>query len=259
MRPRVARRSGVTRRCVSSDCGNARRDVASRQAGAHVSAMVGYPDSLEHAAEPGDDECAAGEYPCSAYPRRRSARARQAILDAANALLDEHGFARTTIEAIAQRAGVGKQTIYRWWPCRASVLLEAYLARGDRQVAVPDTGVLRTDLADYLARLSRLLTCSVGGQTIAGVAAQAQSDPDLACVFREQFVDARRGEIRALLARGAARGELRPGVDLELATDALFGPVWVRLLLTSDSLDAAFAAGLVEALVGGLGGRAPTR
>jgi AcrR family transcriptional regulator len=217
--------------------------------------MAGRPDLLADIAEPGEDECTAGEYPCSPYPRRRSARARQAILDAANALLDEHGFARTTIEAIAQRAGVGKQTIYRWWPCRASVLLEAYLARGDRQVAVPDTGVLRTDLADYLARLARLLTCAVGGQTIAGVAAQAQSDPDLACVFREQFVDARRGEIRALLARGAGRGELRPGVDLELATDALFGPVWVRLLLTGAPRDPAFAATLVDAVLDGLGTR----
>ena len=220
--------------------------------------MAGHPDPLALMAEPGDDDCAPGEYPCSPYPRRRSARARQAILDAANALLDEHGFARTSIEAIAQRAGVGKQTIYRWWPCRASVLLEAYLARGDRQVAVPDSGVLRTDLADYLARLAKLLTCAVGGQTIAGVAAQAQSDPDLALVFREQFVDARRGEIRALLARGAERGELRPGVDLELATDALFGPVWVRLQLAHAPLDRAVASTLVDALLCGVGARTPT-
>jgi AcrR family transcriptional regulator len=205
------------------------------------------------------EECAEPDGVCSPYPRRRSARARQAILDAANALLDEHGFARTTIEAIAHRAGVGKQTIYRWWPCRAAVLLEAYLARGDRRVEVPDTGALRTDLTEYLRGLFPVLTCPVAGQTIAGVAAQAQSDPELAWVFRERFVDERRGEIRALLGRGAARGELRPDVDLELATDAVFGPVWVRLLLTSDSLDAAFAAGLVEALVGGLGEGAPAR
>jgi AcrR family transcriptional regulator len=186
-------------------------------------------------------------------PRRRSERARQAILDAANALLDEQGFARTSIEGIAQRAGVGKQTIYRWWPCRASVLLEAYLARGDRQVTVPDTGRLRDDLVAYLASLFRVLTCPVAGQTIAGVAAQAQSDADLACGFRAQFVDARRGEIRALLERGAERGELRAGVDLDLATDAVFGPVWVRLLLTGGALDAAFASALVDTLIGGFG------
>jgi AcrR family transcriptional regulator len=199
------------------------------------------------------EECAAGGYPCSPYPRRRSARARQAILDAANALLDEHGFARTSIEAIAQRAGVGKQTIYRWWPCRASVLLEAYLARGDRQVAVPDTGTLRGDLTAYLDGLLCVLTCSVAGQTIAGVAAEAQRDPDLACVFRERFVDARRGEIRALLARGVERGEVRRGVDLELATDAVFGPVWVRLLLTQTPPGHDFAPGLVDTLLDGLG------
>src|SRR5438105_6384132 len=111
-------------------------------------------------------------------PRRRSDRAYRAILDAANALLDAQGFARTTIEGIAQRAGVGKQTIYRWWPCRAAVLLEAYLARGDRQVTVPDTGELRGDLTAYLGSLFRVLTCPVAGQTIAGVAAQAQSDAD---------------------------------------------------------------------------------
>jgi AcrR family transcriptional regulator len=221
-------------------------------------AMASRPSDVDHTVEPadGDEQCGAPGYPCSPYPRRRSARARQAILDAANALLDEHGFARTTIEAIAARAGVGKQTIYRWWPCRASVLLEAYLARGDRQVPVPDTGVLRADLTGYLARLVEVLTCSVAGQTIAGVAAQAQSDPDLACVFREQFVDVRRGEIRAILARGAERGELRPDVDLELATDALFGPVWARLLLTHAPLDRAVAATLVDALLCGFGARA---
>ena len=222
--------------------------------------MTDRPSVAEPTVELDEEECGPGGYPCSPYPRRRSARARQAILDAANALLDEHGFARTTIEAIAQRAGVGKQTIYRWWPCRASVLLEAYLARDDRQVTVPDTGTLRADLAAYLAELLTVLTCPVAEQTIAGVAAHAQSDPDLACVFRERFVDARRGEIRALLARGAVRGELRPGVDLDLATDAVFGPVWARLLLTGDRLDAAFAAALVDALLDGLGaGALPAR
>jgi hypothetical protein len=148
---------------------------------------------------------------------------------------------------------VGKQTIYRWWPCRASVLLEAYLGRGDRQVTVPDSGDLRADLAGYLESLFRVLTCPVAGQTIAGVAAQAQSDADLACGFREQFVDARRDEIRALLARGAERGELRDRVDLELATDVIFGPVWVRLLLTGGALDTAFADGLADALLDGFG------
>jgi AcrR family transcriptional regulator len=210
-------------------------------------------DPLDSTVELAEETCEGAAYPCSPYPRRRSARARLAILDAANALLDEQGFAHTTIEAIAHRAGVGKQTIYRWWPCRAAVLLEAYLARGDRQVEVPDTGALRDDLTGYLGRLVRHLKCSVAGQTIAGVAAEAQSDSDLACVFRERFIDARRGEIRALLARGVARGELRPDVDLELATDAVFGPVWVRLLLTGAPLDAAFAATLADALLHGLG------
>src|SRR5205823_9618240 len=132
--------------------------------GVHLSSMpsrVPPPTKLDPAVPP---MVACGKEP---DPRRRSDRARRAILDAANALLDEQGFARASIEGIAQRAGVGKQTIYRWWPCRAAVLLEAYLARGDRQVTVPDTGELYADLAGYLASLFRVLTCPVAGETIA--------------------------------------------------------------------------------------------
>src|SRR3954451_4883221 len=87
--------------------------------------------------------------------RPRSETARAAILQAAAAELQERGFAATTVDAIAARAGVGKQTVYRWWPSKPDVVLEAILELAAERVAVPDEGSLHADLLSFLSATFR--------------------------------------------------------------------------------------------------------
>src|SRR5918992_2297867 len=103
--------------------------------------------------------------------RRRNEKARTAILRAARELLDRRGFRQLTIEGIAARAGVGKQTIYRWWPSKAAVVLEAYLA-GEDAVSHPEaTGSTREDVRALLGWLVDVLAEPTGGAVVAGLVA----------------------------------------------------------------------------------------
>jgi AcrR family transcriptional regulator len=189
----------------------------------------------------------------SAACRRRCERSHQAILQAAIELLEETGYRGVSIEAIAARAGVGKQTIYRWWSCKAAVIMEAYTTHAAENIPIPDTGSVKEDLCQILQQLFTVLTTTSAGATIAGLIAEAQTDSAVAATFREKFVASRRAATRVILERGMARGELRPNLNLELAIDTIYGPVWYRLLLKHAALDQAFAAELVCQLVGGMG------
>ncbi|MFL6074226.1 MAG: TetR/AcrR family transcriptional regulator [Mycobacteriales bacterium] len=182
--------------------------------------------------------------------RPRSERARRAILDAAYAQLAAHGFADLSIEGIAAAAGVSKQTIYRWWPSKAEVVLEAMLDRAGVLVPPVDTGVLEDDLRAFLETtfaaaeptLIRVLT---------GLMAQATLDPAFGRVFNERFLAARRDILRELLERGVARGELPAGHDLDVRVDAVYGLLWYRLLVGHRPLDSATARELTELVLGG--------
>ncbi|HEY9642103.1 MAG TPA: TetR/AcrR family transcriptional regulator [Coleofasciculaceae cyanobacterium] len=184
--------------------------------------------------------------------RRRCPRAHQAILTAAAALLEEKGYAGVSIEAIAQRAGVGKQTIYRWWTCKAAVIMEAYAAQAAKAVPLPNTGAVRTDLVQMLSHLSTLLTQTTAGSAVIGLIAESQTDLKVAEAFRELFVAKRRAATRAILASGIDRGELRSTLNLDVAVDAIYGAVWYRLLLKHAPLDEAFVKELVDQLLLGM-------
>lgn len=191
--------------------------------------------------------------PCKAStPRRRNERSHKAILQAAAELLEEKGYGEICIEAIAARAGVGKQTIYRWWSCKAAVIMEAYAAKATQDVPTPDTGSAREDLYQILRQLFAVLTTTTAGTAVTGLIAEAQIDPNLAEAFREQFIRCRRAATHTILVRGIVRGELRPNLNLELVIDAIYGPVWYRLLLKHAPLDDTFAEELVNFLIAGL-------
>jgi AcrR family transcriptional regulator len=184
--------------------------------------------------------------------RRRSERSHRAILAATQELLVERGYADVTIEGIAARAGVGKQTIYRWWPSRAALVLEAYLA-GEEAVPPPAEGrSVRDDVLALLGWLIAVLAEPTGGPVLAGLVSDLQHDADLARGFRRDVVPARREAMLAALERGRARGEIREDADLELAVDALHGAVFYRLLLSGEPLDDAFAERLAEQVLDGL-------
>ena len=179
---------------------------------------------------------------------RRSERAHRAIVDAAKELLDEQGFAATSVDQIARRAGVGKQTIYRWWPNKAAVVLEAHAEQAAERTPLPDTGDLRSDLRAMAATFTRNLSDRVIGRVCVELIGEAQIDERFAAAYREVFVTERREAVRALLERGRDRGEVRDDVDIELALDLFSGPVWYRRLVRHAPLTPDFAHALADAI-----------
>lgn len=163
----------------------------------------------------------------SAGPRRSQAAA-EAILDAAEAVLGEAGYAGFTIEQVARRAGAGKPTIYRWWSGKPALLLEIY-ARQRADLTGTDTGSLEGDLAAVLRCLFRFWRDTVAGQAFTALLIEAQQDQAALETLRA-FVAERTYPLAELLARAARRGELAPDMDMGAALDLLGGYVWARLL-----------------------------
>lgn len=178
--------------------------------------------------------------------RPRSERCRAAILKATADLLEEQPYANVTMESIAERADVSKQTIYKWWNSRPRLAMEAYAARQGTRIPLPDTGAVRSDLIDVSRQTCRVLRRKRVGATFAGLIAEAQSDPSFATDFREQYIGVRRRVIATLLERGIVRGELKSNIDVPLVMDLLYGAIWYRLLLRNAPLNDAFADAVVD-------------
>lgn len=160
--------------------------------------------------------------------RTRDEDARRRVLSAARDLVVELGPRAVTVDGIAAAAGVGKQTIYRWWPSKSAVIMDALIEMTDPEPeAVPDTALEAIRL--QMRRVARMFA-SRQGQLIREVVAEAQGDPTLAEDFRRRFFAHRRSRAAATLRRGVATGELRPDLDIEDAIDVLSAPLWLRLL-----------------------------
>jgi AcrR family transcriptional regulator len=184
--------------------------------------------------------------------RQRSDEARAAILKAALELLDELGYAALSMEAIADRSGSAKTTIYRWWPSKAAVVLDAYIHTRARQIAVKSTGELSSDLERFVAATCRALQETSAGPAMAALMAESQNDPKIAQVFRDTWIESRRAVLKRILKEGLARGELRNGVDLEVVADCIYGPIWYRLLNRHGPLNTAFAKMLAWQVLAGV-------
>jgi AcrR family transcriptional regulator len=178
--------------------------------------------------------------------RRRNEAARRAVLEAAADLLGRSGEA-TTVDAIAAAAGVGRQTIYRWWPSKGAVLLEAMTEQARRDVPAVDTGSLLGDLEGFLMATFRAASDAPGRSLLRSVMAQALHDPHAAGVL-SRFTEQRRQELRAILSRGQARGQLPSSADLDLAVDQAYGLLWYRILLGHAPLTAEVARRLARTL-----------
>jgi AcrR family transcriptional regulator len=181
-------------------------------------------------------------------PARRSERAYRAILDATGELVADQGLAATSIDQIAARAGVGKQTIYRWWPNKAALVLTYAKERG-RPVSTPDTGSLGGDLSALARELCATLSKSPAGRICAQLISSVEADADFAREFRETFVSARRATVLEVLGRWQERGQVRTEINLELAADLLYGPIWYRRLVQQAPLNIKFADQLAEAVL----------
>jgi AcrR family transcriptional regulator len=178
--------------------------------------------------------------------RPRSETTRRAILAAAMDELQAKGYAAVTMDAIAARAGAGKQTIYRWWPSKADVVLEGMLDLAASRIAIPDEGSLRADLVAFLSATFRQRG---QGPVLVGLMAEAVLDPVFAEKFREQFLFGRRAQLRTILSRWVDRGEIGPDVDLELLLDVVYGVLWYRLLVGHVALDESAGVELADLVV----------
>jgi AcrR family transcriptional regulator len=176
--------------------------------------------------------------PCRGRPR--SEHSHEAILDAVLKLLEDEGYGALTIEGVARQAGVGKQTIYRWWKCRAELVLEAYANHAASKIPLPDKGSLRADLEAFLTAGCKRLT-DISGPIMCGLMADAVLDEEFREVLLSAFLRKRQDALKALLERGIARGELGADADLDVICDLVFGAIWYRLLLNQGRLDARFA------------------
>jgi AcrR family transcriptional regulator len=174
------------------------------------------------------------------------------VLAAALELVKENGYAALTIEGIAARAGVAKTTIYRSWPGKAAVVMDAVFVESDPRLAFPDTGSARDDLVLQMGRVSTLFTEPAFSKPFVGLLAASQHDPVLAEALHSWLLSARRAGATEVLRRGVARGELRAGLDVDVAIDALYGALYYRLLVSHEPLSPEYARTVVDTVFPGL-------
>ncbi len=177
-------------------------------------------------------------------PGGRSARVRQAVLDATLDALVEHGVDKLTVGDVAERAGVHETSIYRRWGSREHLIIDALLTAGRRQLPVPDTGTVRGDLATFAKSLVAYLGTPLG-KALAQAIAVAADDPALA-ESRAEFWRSRLDLARAMIDRAVDRGELPTGTDPHTALELLISPLHFRALFTREPVDDAFADRLVD-------------
>ena len=179
----------------------------------------------------------------------RSEQARTAVLHAADDLLVEHGFAGLTIEKIAARAGVAKQTIYRWWPSKVDILLDAFGPDQARDLTPADLGSLAADLRAHLAAVADFLTTSDAGAVYRALVGQAQHDPALAERLRTTHLADQHRRDRLPFERALARKELPADTDIDLAVQRLMAVVHYRVLVTGEPVDRPFTDALADSFI----------
>lgn len=171
-----------------------------------------------------------------------------AILKATRALLAEQGLSLMTIEEVASRAGVGKASIYRRWPNKAALALDAFLDDYLAGIPVRDTGTLRGDLLASARDWIRVVTQTPAGRTLAGLLAEALVDPALAEAWRNVVLHRMRDDRRAIISRAVARGEIPRGTDPDLILDLFYGALYHRFVNGHLPLSEGFARALAASV-----------
>ncbi|RXT47796.1 TetR family transcriptional regulator [Bradyrhizobium betae] len=177
--------------------------------------------------------------------RPRSEASRRAVLEATISLLNTTTVRDLTIEAIAHEAGVGKTTIYRWWPGKTAVAVEAFIEVMLPNVPVPHTSSAGDDISSHLLLLVRRYNGKLG-RIVAQLLAEGQSEPEMLADFRQRFFAGRRVAIREVIERGIRNGEFDSKLDVEIALDTLYGAIYFRLILGHLPLDQEFGKALAR-------------
>lgn len=183
--------------------------------------------------------------------RQRSVEAESAILKATMDLLAKRPLRDVTAADIARKAGVSKATLYKWWPNKNIVALDAFLASMQAAVAIPDTGSAEHDFTiQFEAAIDFYKNSS--GRLLCHFIAEGQSDPELRQLFRDRFLKPCRQNLKIIWQRGVARGEIHPSVDGDLVLDLIFGPMVYRLLVGHGPLDEKQARTIIRTVFGGV-------
>jgi AcrR family transcriptional regulator len=183
--------------------------------------------------------------------RPRSDDTRQAILRAAFALLEEGGMARFTIEGVAARSGAAKTTIYRWWPSKGALAMDAYHSEVAAMVSFAEGPSAIADMRKLLHLMAQAFA-SKTGRILAGVIGVGQTDPDTLAAYRKWVMEPRRAAVRHILERGIAQGEFRADLDPEAVQDAFYGFFLARVLLKHGAIDEAAVDRLADTILDGI-------
>ena len=182
--------------------------------------------------------------------RPRSEKSRQAILRSTIKLLRLHGFADLSIEAIAALAKVGKATVYRWWPNKGALVVDAFASSTADELHFPDSGSVYKDMSLQMTQWLAVLRSS-RGCIVRAIIGAGQSDPDLLEEFRKRLLRPRRQEAYQTLRRGIERGELPKDLDLDLVLDTLYGAIYMRFLIRHDELTEQYVTDMCRMVLEG--------
>ena len=188
----------------------------------------------------------------------RAERSKQSILDTTRELLAENGdVGSLTIEAVAARSGVAKTTIYRRWRDKWELALDAVMIDMLPGFADPvDVGDTRKELVTFVDGARKNLSAVPSAPAMQGLVSQIATDPELGRVYREQVVEPRREQLRTVIDRGVARGDLRPDTDVRLVHEMMIGPIFYRLLFSGRPIDRKLSTRIADAILDGF---APAR
>jgi AcrR family transcriptional regulator len=183
-------------------------------------------------------------------PRSEAAVSHAAIMDAVYELLKEKPASELTMEAIAQRAKVGKPTLYKWWPSKAALILAMFYERLVGKLEAPQASTVEEAIRVKMRRLIKEFN-GLFGKVMAELIAEGQSDPSILKELYERHIRLRRESTVADIERGKANGEFAADVDPELLIDAIFGPIYYRMLLRLGPLTEQYGNGLISQAVRG--------
>ncbi|MGW3916324.1 TetR/AcrR family transcriptional regulator [Streptomyces sp. NPDC005070] len=205
---------------------------------------------------------AATPAPADGKPRRRRAPAGAAVLredvtEAIRAAVFEElasvGYARMSIEGIARRAGVGKTAVYRRWRSKLHLVLDLVSAIAVQGLPAPDTGSLEGDLRLLYEVTSRALRHPVAGQIIPDLQAEAARNPEIADAMQAALREGQQSVASGIVASAVERGEIRAGVDVELALDLMSGPLyWRAVVVRGPKVPKGYLASLARATAAAL-------
>ncbi|SOC06031.1 TetR family transcriptional regulator [Ureibacillus xyleni] len=183
--------------------------------------------------------------------RPRSEASKTAILQAVIQLLEETPFSDLTIERIANTAGVGKATIYRWWSHKTFLVLDAFLMSVNSNLKFHENTTFRENFRQHLYNLSSVLNSSLG-RTIISLVAESGVNSELANKFYTEYLKPRREESRILLKAAIAQREIQPSIHLDIVLDMFYGPVYFRLLIYKKEVDSTYVDSLINQVMKGI-------